>query len=58
MEPDAIVELVLQMKVPFKYRMSKSETLRWRLQQAVNLTRNELYCNLMNAKNIGTIWPL
>ena len=55
MDADVIVEVVLQMKVPFKYRMSKSEALKWRLQQAVQLTRRELYCNLMNVKNIDTI---
>lgn len=49
MDADVIVEVVLQMKVPFKYRMSKSEALKWRLQQAVELTRKETVNNIFEA---------
>ena len=49
METDAIIEVVLHMKVPFKYRMSKSEALKWRLQQAVELTRKETVNNIFEA---------
>ena len=49
MDADVIVEIVLQMKVPFKYRMSKSEALKWRLQQVVELTRKETINNIFEA---------
>ena len=46
METDTIVELVLQMKVPFEYKMNESEALKWKLEQAVRLTRLEMITQL------------
>ena len=50
METDTIVELVLQMKVPWEIRYNKSEITKWRLGQAIRLARREIYYNIINSR--------
>ena len=53
---DTMVDLVLQMKVPWEIRHNESEIAKWRLEQAIRLARREIYCNIMNSR-LGVFWP-
>lgn len=54
METDIIVDMVLKMEVPLKVKYDKLESLKWRLQQAVDLTKSYLIRELVQNLDIKT----
>ena len=56
METDIIVDVVLKMEVPLEVKYDKLEALKWRLQQAVDLTKSYLIRELLSELKIKQSW--
>lgn len=54
METDIIVDIVLKMELPLEVKYNKLEALKWRLQQAVDLTKSYLISELVSNLDIKT----
>lgn len=49
MDTETIVKVVMQMKLPLECRYNEYEILKWRLQQAVELTKKETVNEIFEA---------
>ena len=54
METDIIADMVLKMEVPLEVKYDKLEALKWRLQQAVDLTKSYLINELVQNLDVKT----
>ena len=54
METDIIVDMVIKMELPLEVKYDKLAALKWRLQQAVNLTKSYLIKELVSSLDIKT----